>query len=88
MSRYKQDALHLINTPDAGFMHTKTAPRWLSVDFLVFYVIIAYAAVSVFTDTFRISDANEKYRHLLSPGWMFGKRQIVRQLMKSLLIHR
>jgi hypothetical protein len=59
-------------------MNTKVKPaKWLSAEFISFYVIIAYAAFTVLKETFRISNGNQSYQHLLSAGWLLGKRQIV-----------
>lgn len=51
--------------------------RWLSGPFIIFYIIIGCAVFSVLSELLRVSDANERYQHLLSPGWLFGKRQMV-----------
>ncbi len=57
-------------------MHKKSL--LLSSEFLIYYAIIGYAAFSVLKETFKISNVSERYSHLLSPGWLFGSRKMVK----------
>lgn len=51
--------------------------RWLTAEFLLYYLVIVYAAQAALREAYRLStaghDSYQKYEHLLDKGWLFGR---------------